>query len=262
VSDGDTLTACALGTVSYAAGVRLQEALVVARAAGLTGDWLLYPEHPSVVTAGRGAHADSLKVDRATLARLGVEYHESSRGGDVTWHGPGQVVGYPICDLTRRDRDLHRFLRDLEQALIEALAGWGISAQRSPGRTGVWVGDEKIASIGIAVRRWVSYHGFALNVAAGLPGFDLIHPCGLRGIRMTSVVDQLGRAAPAPARVRSDVAAALAVRLGHSRVAWAPPAEVRAAAEAPCHARPAAASKPPDGHDARPRATHSRNAPC
>lgn len=262
MSDGPTLTACALGRVGYADGVRLQEALVEARAAGRTGDWLLFPEHPPVVTAGRNAHADSLKVDRDALARLGVEYHESSRGGDVTWHGPGQLVGYPICDLTRRGRDLHQFLRDLEQALIDALAGWGISASRSPGRTGVWVGDDKIASIGIAVRRWVSYHGFALNVAGGLQGFDLIHPCGLRGVRMTSVVDQLGSAAPPVTRIRADVAAALGRRLGFAAVAWAAPADVRAVAADVCHERTAAASKPADGHDAHPHAFTSRNAPC
>jgi lipoate-protein ligase B len=184
--------------------------------AGETGDWLLYPDHPPVLTVGRGAAPGNILADDATLARLGVERYDVSRGGDVTWHGPGQLVGYLVCDLESRGRDLHRFLRGIEGALIHALAGWGIEAERSPGRTGVWVQGEKIASIGIAVRRWVSYHGFALNVAPDLKFFDLINPCGLPGIRMTSLAERLGERAPSLAEAREIVASACTEALGYS----------------------------------------------
>jgi lipoyl(octanoyl) transferase len=258
----DTLTVCALGRTSYAEATALQAALVEARAAGTTGDWLLFVEHPPVVTAGRGAHADSLRVPPEQLARLGVEFHESSRGGDVTWHGPGQLVGYPICDLSARGRDLHQFLRALEQALIDALGGWGISATRAEGLTGVWVDGGKIASIGIAVRRWVSYHGFALNVAPDLAGFDLIHPCGLRGVRMTSVQARLGDAAPGPERAREDVAEAVRRRLGYRALSWAPPEAAWRVAQPACSDARAAASKAADGYDARPDDSNRGSHPC
>ncbi len=228
----DVLTASHLGAMPYAEGVALQEALLSRRASGhaeLTGvgDLLLFPDHPPVLTMGRGGRQDSLKVDRATLARLGLELFDASRGGDVTWHGPGQLVGYPIVDLARRGRDLHRFLRDLEEALIRALERWGIAAQRVPGRTGVWVDGQKIASIGIAVRSWFSYHGFALNVAPDLRFFELIHPCGLRGIHMTSVAARLGSRAPTLDEARRDVAATFGRQLGYREVRWVAAGEVR-----------------------------------
>lgn len=160
-----TLSVAHLGPVAYRDGLSLQEGLVRARAERRTGDWLLFPDHPPVLTVGRGGHGESLRADPEALRRMGIEIFEVARGGDFTWHGPGQLVGYLICDLTARGRDLHRFLRDLEQGLIAALRGWGVDGETLPGRTGVWVGGEKIASIGVAVRRWVSYHGFALNVA-------------------------------------------------------------------------------------------------
>jgi len=227
------LTACHLGPTPYREGLALQEGLVRLRAesiaAGETGpgDWLLFPDHPPVLTVGRGGSETSLRVTRGALERLGIELVEVSRGGDITWHGPGQLVGYPIVDLARRGRDLHRFLRDLEGALIDALEHWGISARCEAGRTGVWAGEEKIASIGIAVRNWVSYHGFALNVAPDLEFFDLIHPCGLRGIHMTSVAARLGPRAPALGEVRRDVAAMVGRGLGYRRVRWVAPGEVR-----------------------------------
>ncbi|MBI5710815.1 MAG: lipoyl(octanoyl) transferase LipB [Candidatus Eisenbacteria bacterium] len=221
------LAACALGATSYRDGLRLQEALVNARAAGRTGDWLLFPDHPPVLTVGRGGSEGSLRVDPRTLARLGIEVFEVARGGDITWHGPGQLVGYTIVDLTPRGRDTHRFLRDLEQALIRVLGDCGLAGERVPGRTGVWVAGEKIASIGIAVRRWVGYHGFALNVAPDLASFDLIHPCGLRGIRMTSMAARLGAENVRLEEVRARVAAALALQLGVDAVRWAPPDEAR-----------------------------------
>jgi lipoate-protein ligase B len=217
----NVLTACHLGFTSYPDGLRLQESLVRARADGLTGDWLLFPDHPPVLTAGRGTAHGSVIASAATLRARGVELFEVARGGDVTWHGPGQLVGYTICDLARRGSDLHRFLRDLEAALIDALSGFGIRADRTPGRTGVWVGEEKIASLGIAVRRWVSYHGFALNVSPDLGWFDLIHPCGLRGVRMTSIAARLGAGAPAAGEVRRSVAVAVARRLGYDELRWA-----------------------------------------
>ena len=229
------LAVCHLGPTPYREGLALQDALVRARvaardgAAGAAGatDWLLFPDHPPVLTVGRGGSEASLRVSRAALAARGVELFEIPRGGDMTWHGPGQLVGYPIVDLEARGRDLHRYLRDLEEALITALAGWGIPAGRVAGRTGVWAGGEKLASLGIAVRRWVGYHGFALNVAPDLGFFELIHPCGLRGIHMTSVAARLGAAAPTLGRARHEVAEALARRLGYDRVRWAPAAEVR-----------------------------------
>jgi lipoyl(octanoyl) transferase len=220
-----------LGSTPYRQGLALQEGLVKARAAGETGDWLLYPDHPPVLTFGRGSAAGNVLADEATLRRLGVEQFEVARGGDVTWHGPGQVVGYLVCGLDERGRDLHRFLRGIEEGLIRALGLWGIEGERAPGRTGVWVGGEKIASIGIAVRRWVSYHGFALNVAPDLRFFDLINPCGLHGIHMTSVVRRLGVSAPTLAEAREIVAGACAEALEYPGWTWAEAAEAWRLAE-------------------------------
>jgi len=225
-----TLTTCHLGFTPYREGLRLQEGLVEARAAGTTGDWLVYPDHPPVLTIGRSPSEGALLADPGTLARMGIETFEVSRGGDITWHGPGQVVGYAVCDLTRRGRDVRRFLRDLEEVLVEVLASSGIAGRAIPGRTGVWVGDAKIASIGVAVRRWVTYHGFALNLAPDLWYFDLIHPCGLRGIHMTSMAAELGDACPTPVLVRAQAANALARRLGHAGPLWVPAAAAFAAA--------------------------------
>lgn len=221
------LTACALGATPYREGLALQEALVRARAAGETGDWLLYPDHPPVLTIGRNPSEGNLRADTAALAAAGVEVFEVPRGGDVTWHGPGQLVGYPIVGLERVDRDLHRWLRMLEEALLRALARHGIVSERSPGRTGVWVGERKIASIGVAVRRWVGYHGFALNVRPDLSGFSLIHPCGLKGVQMTSMESELGAAAPTFETVRETVTQELATLLAYDRVDWAPARQAR-----------------------------------
>ena len=218
----NTLHACHLGPLGYRDGLRLQEALVEARAAGRTGDWVLFPDHPPVLTVGRNPTEGSLRADLETLRSRGIEVFEVSRGGDITWHGPGQLVGYPVFDLTSRDRDLHKFLRGIEQVLIRALAAFGIAGERSEGRTGVWVGPEKIASIGIAVRRWVSYHGFALNVNPDLADFELIHPCGLRGVRMTSVAALKGVDAPDLGEVRDRVAREMAGVFGFEQLVWAP----------------------------------------
>ena len=217
------------------------DALVAARAAGETGDWLLYPDHEPVLTVGRNPSEGNLRADAAALARAGIEVVEVPRGGDVTWHGPGQLVGYPVVALDRVDRDLHRWLRSLESALIAALARFGLGAVRVPGRTGVWLSDEqKIASIGVAVRRWVGYHGFALNVANPLDDFGLIHPCGFHDIRMTSMAEQLGERTPSLAEVREAVTAELVVGLGFDGIVQARAADVWALAGI---ARPADTSK-------------------
>jgi lipoate-protein ligase B len=166
---------------------------------------LLLLEHPAVVTLGRGAHEENLRVSRASLQAEGVEVHEVARGGDVTWHGPGQLVGYPILDLAARgERDLHRYLRRLEAVLGDALESFGVPPRSVPGMTGLFVADprdgappRKIASIGVGVRGWVTWHGFALNVDCDLAGFDRIVPCGLQGVAMTSIARELGASAPA-----------------------------------------------------------------
>jgi lipoyl(octanoyl) transferase len=242
------ITACALGPTSYRDGLRLQEALVRARAEGRTGDWLLFPDHPPVLTVGRNPSEGNLRVAAEELARLGIERFEVARGGDVTWHGPGQLVGYTILDLNVRGRDLHRLLRDLEQGLIATLEALEIPAERVAGRTGVWVSGAKIASIGVAVRRWVSYHGFALNVRPNLEFFKLIHPCGLHGIEMTSIQALRGAAASDLEQVRLRTARQMAETLECGELRWASPEQAwREAGEMPA----AAASPEPttSSHD-------------
>ena len=175
------------GVVPYAEALEWQRALAQARIDGRqANDVLLLLEHPAVVTLGRTSDVAHL------LSRDGVEVFETERGGDVTFHGPGQLVGYPIIDLSRHKPDLHWYLRTLEQALIGALAQLGISAERNPGYTGVWTGGRKIASIGIHVKQWVTWHGFALNVSTDLSQFGRIVPCGIKGVEMTSVARETG----------------------------------------------------------------------
>jgi lipoyl(octanoyl) transferase len=176
-----------LGLVPYGEALELQRALADQRIRGEIPDTLLLLEHPSVITLGRGTREASLPLDPEALRRRGVEVFEIERGGDVTWHGPGQLVGYPILDLQQHKPDLHWYLRRLEEVLITALAPFGIAAERRTGYTGVWTGGRKIASIGIHVRQWVTWHGFALNVTTDLSAFDLIVPCGISGVEMTSV---------------------------------------------------------------------------
>jgi lipoate-protein ligase B len=156
-------------------------------------DLLLLVEHPAVITLGRGTRPGSLPIAPAELARRGIEVVEVERGGDVTFHGPGQLVGYPILDLREHRQDLHWYLRGLEDVLIRALDRLGIEAGRNPGLTGVWTAGRKIASIGIHVKQWVTLHGFALNVTNDLNPFDLIVPCGIRQVVMTSVAEELLR---------------------------------------------------------------------
>jgi len=178
-----------LGRAAYEPTVRLQERLVAEVRADLDERaYLVLVEHePPVITLGRGARAAHVTASRDRLRREGIEVHPSSRGGDVTYHGPGQIVGYPILRLDLHGRDVHRYMRDLEEVLIRVLARLGLEGRREKGRTGVWVGSEKVAAIGVAVTRWVTYHGLALNVAPNLEHFGLIVPCGIRDAGVTSL---------------------------------------------------------------------------
>ncbi len=183
-----------LGTMPYTETLELQRTLRDQRIAGeQADDVLLLVEHPPVVTLGRGTRATSLPLPPEELARRGVEVVEVERGGDVTYHGPGQLVGYPILDLRAHRQDLHWYLRRLEDVLIQALGQLGIEADRNPGLTGVWTAGRKIGSIGIHVKQWVTLHGFALNVSTDLDPFDLIVPCGIPQVVMTSVAEELLR---------------------------------------------------------------------
>ncbi len=185
-----------LGRVPYADALSVQEELVAARQEGPGRDTLLLLEHPPVVTLGRGADESHLLLPRKEMARRGVEVHDTARGGDVTYHGPGQLVGYAVLGLPPPLQDLHRLLRTMEEALIGAARELGIEAGRVEGLTGVWVGREKLAAIGMRVARWVTSHGFALNVSRDLSGFDLIVPCGIQGRGVTSLSRLLGREVP------------------------------------------------------------------
>lgn len=207
-----------LGRMAYAEALELQDALVRSRRAAEIPDTLLLLEHPAVVTLGRGSRDENLLVGAGELARRGIELHECGRGGDVTYHGPGQLVGYPIVALEEDRRDAHRYLRDLEDALIRAVAELGIAARRCPGLTGVWVGEEKLAAIGVRVNSgWITSHGFALNVTTDLAGFDSIVPCGIRGKGVTSLLKLLGsppEMRDVAARVARQIAGVLERRLG------------------------------------------------
>ncbi|MHB1326931.1 MAG: lipoyl(octanoyl) transferase LipB [Gemmatimonadales bacterium] len=188
-----------LGRRPYGEVLELQRRLCRERVTGeRTEDLLLLVEHDPVVTLGRGTQAASLPFDRLTLERRGLEVFEIERGGDVTLHAPGQLVGYPIFNLESHRPDLHWYLRQLEQALIDALGALGVPSDRNPGLTGVWTGNRKIASIGIHVKRWVTFHGFALNVTTALDLFQWIVPCGIHGVTMTSVAAELGLGSPGP----------------------------------------------------------------
>jgi len=202
-----------LGRRPYGEVLDLQRRLCRARQDGAIGDdLLLLVEHPPVVTLGRGTKDSSLPLAPDTLRQRGVEVFEVERGGDVTFHGPGQLVGYPILDLTHHRQDLHWYLRAVEQALIEALASLDIEGGRREGLTGVWTRGRKIASIGIHVKRWVTFHGFALNVSTDLDWFDLIVPCGIEGVTMTSVRRELP--ADPPADLDRDVRSAVVTAFG------------------------------------------------
>lgn len=189
-----TLEVTRPGLVAYARALDLQADLVRRRAAGEIPDQLLLLEHPHVVTLGSGARRDHVLASDAQLRERGIELFEAGRGGDVTYHGPGQLVGYPILRLALGRRDLHRYLRDLEEVLIRGLAAFGVEAGRTEGLTGVWTGGRKIAAIGIRVSSgWVTSHGFALNVDPDLGYFGTIVPCGIQDREVTSLAECAGR---------------------------------------------------------------------
>ena len=191
-----TLLVVDLGRMPFATALELQRAAARARISGeLDQDLLILVEHPPVVTLGRSSKAHHLLASPELLESRGVELHEVERGGDVTFHGPGQLVGYPIVDLKRHKQDLHWYLRQVEEALIRALAPLGIPAERVAGLTGVWTGGQKLASIGVHARDWVTWHGFALNVTTDLSYFDLMVPCGIADVQMTSVEREMRRRA-------------------------------------------------------------------
>jgi lipoyl(octanoyl) transferase len=188
-----TLDVRRLGVVPYAEALELQRSLVDDRRAGRIGDTLLLLEHPHVITLGVRGGRSHVLASAETLAARGVEIHETGRGGDVTYHGPGQIVGYPILDLNPDRRDVHQYVRDLEEVLIRTAADFGINAGRVSGLTGVWVGDEKLAAIGVRIARWITSHGFALNVSTNLDHFSLIVPCGIADRGVTSISRLVGR---------------------------------------------------------------------
>jgi len=184
-----------LGLVAYAEGLALQQRLVEDRKAGRIPDQLLLLQHAPVITLGVKARNDRshLLATADTLAAEGIELFETGRGGDITYHGPGQLVGYPILDLKPDRCDVHRYVRDLEEVMIRAAASFGVNATRVPGLTGAWVGDDKLAAIGVRIARWITSHGFAFNVGTDLQHFSLIVPCGLAGKGVTSLNKLTGR---------------------------------------------------------------------
>lgn len=217
-----------LGRVPYLEALALQEARVAAVKAGAEPECLLLLEHPPVVTLGRSGDARNLLASERELAAAGIAVHRISRGGDVTYHGPGQLVGYLILDLARRgEPDVGRFLRAIEAALVDAIGRLGLRGHTRAGMTGVFAGaaqapepdgvpPRKLASIGVGLRGWITWHGFALNVTTDLAGFGAIVPCGIRGVTMTSLAAELGAAAPPNLEVcaREAVAAAFERRFG------------------------------------------------
>jgi lipoyl(octanoyl) transferase len=220
-----------LGRVPYDDATRLQARLVERVRRGEVEDTLLLLTHPPVITLGRGTHAENVLISEGERASRGIGIHEAGRGGDVTYHGPGQLVGYPILALRGARRDAHRYLRDLEDGLIRTAAAFGIEASRVPGLTGVWVGDAKLAAIGVRIGTgWITSHGFALNVERDLTGFDSIVPCGIRGKTVTSLGRLLGRD-PRLEEVALAAADRTAAALGY-RAVWDDDAVAAAAASA------------------------------
>ena len=220
-----------LGRVPYGDALREQERLVVQRRSG-GPDTLLLLEHPPVVTLGRRGDPQHLLLDEEQLARRGIALHETGRGGDVTYHGPGQLVGYPVVALQPERRDAHRYLRDLEQALMLTATDYGVSSGRQEGLTGVWVDRDKLAAIGVRLNAgWITSHGFALNVFTDLENFETIVPCGIADRGVTSLARLLG-APPDLREVAGRLAGHLARVLGLEPLTAAEPAERLAVAGA------------------------------
>jgi lipoyl(octanoyl) transferase len=243
-ADPPRLLVTRLGTLAYADALALQRAVARARIAGhIADDVLLLVEHPPVFTLGRSTKASSLPLDVEALRARGAEVYEIERGGDVTFHGPGQLVGYPVIDLKRHRKDLHWYLRQVEEALIRGVARFDVAGGRHAGYTGVWVGDgdpvgadfaprRKLASIGVHARDWVTWHGFALNVThEPLRYFDLVVPCGIAGVEMTAVAREARRDVTV-ADVADAVAAAFAEVFGLAGTVL-PAATLRTAATEP-----------------------------
>jgi lipoate-protein ligase B len=186
------------GLLPYAQACALQHQLVAARKSGSIPDVLLFCEHPHVITLGRNGRRENLRVNDHVLAQMNVTFHETDRGGDITYHGPGQVIGYPILDLTEHRRDVRWYVQQVEETMIRASADFNVAAARIANRHGIWVGqpptEEKLAALGVHLSRWVTSHGFAYNVATDLRYFDLIVPCGIVGKRATSLERVLDRA--------------------------------------------------------------------
>jgi lipoyl(octanoyl) transferase len=182
-----------LGRIPYARGIALQERLVAERQAERIPDQLILLEHDPVFTLGRNARRQNVLLPDDALRASGYDVFETGRGGDVTYHGPGQVVGYPILALSPDRRDVHRYVRDLEEVMIRTSGDYGLEAGRVAGLTGTWIGPDKIGAIGVRISRWVTSHGFAFNVSTDLEAFGLIVPCGIRGRGVTSLKRSLGR---------------------------------------------------------------------
>ena len=213
-----TLAVRHLRLTAYQEALELQASLVERRRRGEIPDTLLLLEHPHVITLGSAGGRDHLLLSPGELSARGIEVHEAGRGGDVTYHGPGQLVGYPILDLKPDRKDLHAYLRSLERVLIGALASFGVEAGRDEGATGVWVRRAKVAAIGIRVSSgWITSHGFAVNANTDLSYFDAIVPCGLHGRPVTSLTRLLRREV-APAAVAPAIVSAMVAEFGHGSV--------------------------------------------
>lgn len=182
-----------LGLIDYGEGLRLQQELIAERKGGKIPDTLLLLEHPHVYTLGRNAQRANLLISHERMAQLGAELFETDRGGDITYHGPGQLVGYPIFDLTSHRRDIAWFMRSLEEVFLRVAKDYGIDAGRVAGAPGVWIGNEKLVALGVHISRWVTSHGFAFNVSPDLGYFDHIVPCGLKDKGVTSLARLIGR---------------------------------------------------------------------
>jgi lipoyl(octanoyl) transferase len=204
-----------LGTVPYGEALALQERLVEARLAGHVGDTLLLLEHPPVVTLGRGAKREHVRFGEEALRSRGVELFDTGRGGDVTYHAPGQLVGYPIVDLAPDRQDVRRYVADLEEVMLRVAAEYGLTGRRIPGLNGAWIGDRKIGAVGVRIRRWVTMHGFAFNVTTDLDGYEAIVPCGIPDKDVTSLARELDRPVPT-AEVESRIGHAFADVFGAS----------------------------------------------
>lgn len=187
-----TLDIYELGTVPYEKALEYQESLLAKRIAEEIPDSLILLEHPPTITTGRKGNTENLLVRKEYLEKHGISFIHASRGGDITFHGPGQIVGYPILNLKNHEMDIRKHLRSIEEVIIQTLRDFEIEGRRIDGVTGVWVKRSKIASIGIAIRKWVTYHGFALNVSTNLDYFELILSCGITDVRITSIGGWLG----------------------------------------------------------------------